>query len=284
MGIPGKPRSGGRAATLLLVLAGSACAILGFPTLPEGWTREELRLDLETRSPSSQRLRYATPDGSVELEGTIRRHSPQDVPGWDRPRSERAGSAIGGLLQRQVGFTTANVVIGHGDLSVSGPGTGEWELRCTVLWIVDEDIEHDRARGEDRVFTSRARTEGMDCRAARTTQPDVTVWRFGYGIAPPLDSLAATYDSLAAEGSPLLSAEPRLELLRLEPGGEVGDRYRVQAEFNTQFGRNWLRVRTPDDQPLAHIHLGIDFAPASSSEEKTILRMIALTFAEAQRR
>lgn len=267
---------GVRTVTLLLILAGpGACAALRIPPPPEGWTREDLSLSRATRSTNSQRLRFATAAGPLELRGTIRQYSPQEIPGWERPLAERAGSAIGGFVARQVGLGTNEVVVGHGALVISGPAAGEWELRCAVFWMIDQDIEYDRSINEDHVAEGSQRTRGMDCHGARATQPGVTVWRLNYGIAPPLDSIAAVYDSLAAEASPAVAAYPPIALVRLAADGEVEARYDVQRDQRS------LRFGGADDRPLAVLHYGVDFAPAASSEEKVILRMIFVALTES---
>lgn len=276
MAIPRDRGYGVRTVTLLLPLAvPGACAVLGMPPLSEGWTREDLRLSAETRSTNSQHIRFATAAGPLELRGTIRRYSPQEIPGWGRPLAERTGSAIGGFAARVVGATTNEVVVGHGALVVSGPAAGEWGLRCAVFWMIDQDIEYDRSINEDHVAETSRRTSGMDCHGARATQPDVTVWRLNYGIAPPLDSIAVVYDSLAAEASPAVAAHPPITLVRLAADGEV------EASYDVQRDQRWLLFGAADDGPLAVLHYGVDFAPAASSEEKVILRMIAVALAQS---
>lgn len=277
MAIPRDRGYGVRVVTLLLTLAWpGACAVLGMSPLSEGWTREDLRLSRATRSTNSQRLRFATAAGPLELRGTIRRYSPQEIPGWERPLAERTRSAIGGFVARQLGATTNEVVVGHGALVISGPAAGEWELRCAVFWMIDQDVEYDRSINEDQVAATSRRTRGMDCHGARATQPDVTVWRLKYGIAPPLDSIAVVYDSLAAEASPAVAAYPPIALVRLAADGEV------EASYDVQRDQRRLLFSAADDRPLAVLHFGLDFAPDVSSEEKVILRMIAAALTESQ--
>jgi len=285
MASPADRGHGVLAATVVLFLSGAgACATFGVPPLPEGWTREDLILSAETVSRSSQRRRFATEEGSLELRGTVRRYSPQDVPGWDRPLVERAGSAAGGFLARQLGAETSDVVVGHGTLLVSGEGADDWQLRCAVFWLIHEYVEYDFDSGEDQVSGTSLRSRGMDCHGVRAAQPESTVWRVSYGIAPPLDSLAAVYDSLAAEASPAVAADPPVTLVHLTPEGNMDVSYTVQRE------EKWVRFGAADDQPLAVFHYasmpvtnayGVDFAPDATGEEKVILRMIALALAQA---
>jgi hypothetical protein len=284
-----------RRSWLLLLLAVACAGVAGChgpwrtaqaPPAEPGWERESIVSSSSSCTANNCRYRFRSPGGGIDVRSRVRTYSPQQIPGWDVPRGERVLGAVGSFLFRQAGGTTSSTVVGLGTRTVTAGG--ELQLHCSVFWIEDSELAFDRRQAVDvRSMTTRP-VQGFDCRAAPATEPTAIAWRVRMGIAPPRDSLALVFDSLAAQRSPALAPLPPITLERT--GRHDGAIVAYQVEQQTPV-TSWarplfplrLQFARPGGEPLAVLHGGedvvLDVAPAATPDERGILRLIAGLFA-----
>lgn len=275
--------------TILLAVVGSAltgCATMTGatprPLAPE-WTREALVARSFRCRPGKCRTTLQSKGGQLDVATETRQYAPHDIPGWDGgSRAGRVASSIASTIARHNGFTTDRTDIGLGTRVVTD--ADGWQLRCSVLWIDDQEVEYNKT-DDDHVTHEVRRTAGADCRALAPHDSGVIRWRFRTGIAPSRDSLAAIYDSLAAEKSPQVSAEPPMSLEHLTAAGIVDASYCLtrDATAPTLMERLSLtvrfHVRRDSGAAVGVIQTGakpmLDLAPGSSADEARMLRLVA---------
>jgi hypothetical protein len=277
------------ACLLVLTLVGvGGCATARVPgtgPLMDGWSREEFHPSSTTCSGgSSCTHRFSGPEGGLQVRSRTRTYATTSVPGWDRPAGERAALSVASWAVRQLGGTSTRTVVGLGTRVASGRGAGGLELNCSVFWMDDQDSEFDRRQAMDVTWTAARMAQGMRCTVTSPSDPETALWRLEAGIAPPLDSLAAVHDSLAAVQSPLLSRFPPVSLERLAADGSVAERYvtdhAVPGGLREAGIRLRLYVAREDGERIAVLHVGeasvLDTNPAVGDEERRVLRLVAV--------
>jgi hypothetical protein len=280
-----------RTCLLLAVCAGAAgCfgpgrSAQGPPPEP-GWTREWIVPSSTTCAANSCRYRFRSPGGRIEVRSRVRTYSPQQIPGWDVPRSERVLGAVGSWLFRQAGGTTSSTVVGLGTRTVTEGG--DLRLHCSVFWMEDSEVAFDRREGVDVRYMTTRPVQGLDCHAATAAEPDATAWRLRLGIAPSRDSLALVFDSLAAEQSPALGPLPPIALERMGSADDAVVAYEVERQTPvTSWERPFFPLRLqfarPGGEALAVLRGGeyvlLDVAPVATPDERRMLRLVAGLFA-----
>jgi hypothetical protein len=270
-------------------LAGCLSATANLSPAPSGWAREELRSRIWSGCGSREcRNTLRAPSGPLRVTTRLHSYGRQDIKGWGS--ASTSGKIVSGIVQgllRRQGLTTERQKIGLGTHIISDSGATVLQLRCSVYWIDDEDVEYNR-KDSDHVTQSVRRSEGADCRLVDAADTGVVRWRLSAGIAPPRDSLAAIYDSIAAVNPSLVSANPPLSLVRLAPDGTVDTRYTVTRDSLLSLSEaltfvSRLIVERENGAPLAVIHTGlgtvIDLAPDATAEESRVLRLVAALMA-----
>jgi hypothetical protein len=274
-------------------LVASACASL--QPAPPGWVREVYTERRWSCSRGACQTVVQTRRGSFVVWTRAREYDPHEIPGWDNEsKAERRASSVLKWVFRRAGGTTDRVRVGVGTRVVTDTSDGGWTLTCAAFWIDDEEIE--KGGDGDHIARSTRRTRGLDCRAAASRDTSVIRWRFRRGVAPPLDSLASVYDSLAARNSPTVSTAPPMSLERLATDGRAGARYEVAWESPGAIPRPTLAERVglvmglrvsreSGSPPIATLHQTmapdygrgtLDFGPDVSEEEARILRLLAV--------
>jgi hypothetical protein len=272
------------------LLAAGGCASL--PSAPPGWAREVYTERRGRCAGGACTTVVQTTRGSVVVWARAREYAPHQIPGWDTESgaARRTTSALKWIF-RQVGGTTDRVRVGVGQRVVSDTSGGGWRLSCSSFWI--DDLEIEKGEDDQDVERSRRRTQGLDCRAVAQQDTSAVIWRFRQGVAPPLDSLASVYDSLAVVKSPLVSANPPMSLERLATAGRSAARYYVGWESRTEQTLAQrvglvvpLEVRRDSGGPaIATLHQSmapgygrgtIDLGPDVTDDEARILRLLAV--------
>lgn len=263
---------------------------------PPGWTRESYTERRGRCVGGACTTVVRTARGSVVVWTRAREYDRHQIPGWDTGSvAARRTAAVLQSIFRQFGGTTDRVRVGVGRRVVTDTAGGGWRLTCSAYWIDDLEIEKDED-GEE-VARRRRRTQGLDCRAVAQRDTSVVLWRLRLGVAPPLDSLASVYDSLAAARSPLVSANPPLSLERFATDGRAAAHYEVTPESPSALERPTLAqrvglivqlsVRRESGGPLiATLHQSLapgygrgslDLGPDVGEEEARMLRLLAVT-------
>jgi hypothetical protein len=268
---------------VLLLSATSGCAggILAAAPPAADWSRESFRVTSTSCRSDNCRARLSTSQGKLEIRTRARTYAPHQIPGWERPRGERAVLSTALLAVRWLGGVSEHTRIGLGTRVVSGNAADGWELRCSVFWVDREQRQQNRRDGDTTSETERL-AQGARCSAVATADTAGVRWRFLAGVAPPRDSLALLYDSLLAVRSPLIDPWPPMSLERLSAGGEVTERYTIASDLAT-FANFTIRVRLhvarEGGAALATFHGGdrslLDVAPEATQEEAAVLRLVA---------
>lgn len=256
--------------------------MVNLPTLAPQWSREEFRPKWSLCGSRDCRVTLTAPRGPLVVAAQTKTYGLHEIPGWDT--GSTTGRVVAGILRgviRRQGFTTESVEIGLGTRTVTD-SSGGWELRCSVLWVDEQDEEYNR-KDDDHVAKTTRVTEGADCRGVTITDTSVARWRFRAGIAPPRDSLAAIYDSLVTAKSPMVSAVPPMSLERVAPQGAVEARYEISRDALTFAERLTASVRTrikrEGGETVALLYTGfttgLDLAADVTDEEARVLRLVA---------
>lgn len=272
-----------------ILVAAAACATLsasGAAPLAPGWARESFHVSTERCGSGECRTRLVSAAGHLDVTSRARTYARHEIPGWDSGSSAaRVLSSVAQGIIRRSGALSDETVIGLGTRVTTGGTGGEWQLRCSIFWIDDQEVAYSRSDG-DHVTQATRRTEGTRCDAVASPDTGIAQWRFHTGITPPRDSLAIVYDSLASGESPAVSARPPMALERLTAGGRIDARYVVSRDtaaltFADRLRARKLSVTGASGAPLAVIHFGIqltlDMASGATEEETQIVRLVGAT-------
>jgi hypothetical protein len=243
------------------------------PDVEPGFRREKVSHGWSSCSPNHCSNTIKVGSQKFKVETRTRVVSSKELSGANAV--ERAAAGLLGWGLRQAGLTTIDDQIIVGSRTVTSEGS-DWRLQCSVAWI------DQRERSRDETEHHRV-TEGIQCeQLAADSSMTQGKWRFRYGVAPSVDSMAVIADTLGiARG-----ASPITPVLIGRDTAEV--RYRLaEVPFGTILGMprsgGW-RVERPDSTTVAMLrlppvfmcvgHCVLEFGEATAEEAKA-LRFIA---------
>ena len=255
----------------------------GSTALAPEWTRVEMYPSATRCRPGTCRVTLKATGGPLDVVTEARDYAPHEIPGWDSGSTAgRVASAIGQSVARHAGLTSDRARIGLGTRVVSE--SGGWQLRCSLFWIDDEEIQYNRTDA-DHVSRSMRRTEGESCRVVASVDTGVVLWRFHAGIALSRDSLALLYDSLSAQKSAAVGASPPMSLERLTADDSVAARYDLARDLGAKTlaervgGVRRIQVSREGGATVAvmsvTVRTTLDLAPGTSDDEARVLRLVA---------
>jgi hypothetical protein len=255
----------------------SGCSTLFPPFVPDlqpGFRREKASIGSSSCSPNHCRHNIKVGSQKFRVETRTRVVSSRELSGANT--AERAAAGLLGWGLRRAGLTTIDDQIVVGSRTVTSEGS-PWRLDCSVAWI----DQRERSRDETE---HRRITEGIECEQRAADSSVVQgKWKFRYGVAPSVDSMAAITDTLGIGGS---GASPIAPVLLAE--GKPVVMYRLTEEpFGTILGvprgGGW-RVERPDSTTVGALrvppvfacfgHCVLDFRSATPEEENA-LRFVA---------
>lgn len=252
----------------------------------EGWTLENFHRARHRCAGERCQLEIRSGAARFDVVRISRTHGRDDIPGWGRPRGERMASAVGQTILRAAGGFTDALAITLRTTRVAERGDSARALWCSDMSMVEQRVVKDKG-GSDEVQQTRPIASGLRCQVATRSDSLVALWQLRYGIAPPRDSLAQQYDSLAALRAPAVGPLPPISLSR-GPRGEAGDSVllverdpRAIPDLMNAYER-WY-VRRPDSSRVAVIDIGLRsrlrLAPGVHPESRQTLRLIAALLA-----
>lgn len=271
--------------TLLLAVVVAGCASMtpAAPPLAPQWTRDALLAKSFRCRPGKCRTNIQSKGGQLDVATDAREYAPHEIPGWDGgSRAGRVASSVLARIGRRNGLTTDQTRVGLGTRVVAD--ADGWQLRCSVLWIDDQEVEYNRT-DDDHVTRDVRRTEGADCRAFAPSDSNIVRWRFRAGIAPSRDSLATIYDSLEAAKSAAVTATPPMSLEHLTAAGAVDATYCLTRDVTAPSlmqrlsGATHVHVRRETGALIGTIQSGwkpmLDLSPDAGPDEARMLRLLA---------
>ena len=252
----------------------------------DGWTLDNFHMARSRCSGERCRLEIRSGDTRFDVERISRTHGRDDIPGWARPRGERTASAVGQAVIRGAGGFTDALAVTLRSTRVAERADSSRALWCSEMSMGEQRVVKGDG-GSDEVEQTRPIAAGLRCHVATLADSIVPLWQVGYGIAPPRDSLAQMYDSLAALRAPEVGARPPITLARTARGA-VGDSLllverdpRAIPDLLNAYER-WY-VSRPDSSRVAVIDIGLRsrlrLAPGVEPEIRHTLRLIAALLA-----
>lgn len=246
-----------------------------------GWTREDFHMS--RGKCGGERCAISVRSGAARFDvvRSSRTYRRDEIPGWERPAAERIASGIGQSIVRGAGGFTDAVAVTLRASRVAARGDTARALWCSHLSIAEQRIV--RRDGRDEVEQSRSLASGLRCHVASPGDSTTPLWKLDYGIAPPRDSLARLYDSLAAVQSPALGPAPQITLAQAAAAEAtfVVERH-APSLFDLNAFDRWF-VRGADGTRVAVIDLGIrsrlHLAPGVDPDARMALRLIAALLA-----
>lgn len=252
----------------------------------DGWTLDNFHVGRGRCGGERCRLEIRGGDARFDVVRISRTYARDDIPGWGRPRGERTASAVGQAVLRGAGGFTEALVITLRTTRVAERADSTRALWCSHMSMGEQRVVKGDDGG-DEVEQTRPIAAGLRCHVATPVDSIVPLWRLSYGIAPPRDSLAQQYDSLAALRAPAVGPHPPITLARTARGG-AGDSVllverdpRAIPDLLHAYER-WY-VSRPDSSRVAVIDIGIRsrlrLAPGVEPETRQTLRLIAALLA-----
>jgi hypothetical protein len=193
--------------------------------------------------------------------------------------AQRALGAVADDLARSLSGMTEHLEASQVRRTVR-PRDGGPGLTCDLVWI---DVEYRQRREPER---TRSRIgEGQTCIMSASGDSSDATWRFRAGSSTAPDSLQETYGHLAdAIGSGVTRDRLPMSLERIARA-ESAPAYEIRFDGYIKAAnaiRGWRALVVRDAEPIARFHLveehghsAIDFVPASSDEERALLRLLA---------
>ena len=267
----------------LVAIIGLGCSAGRDPRMRElsDWTRESFHMSRGKCSDEHCAMSVRSGAARFDVVRSSRTYRRDEIPGWERPAVERVAGAIGQSIVRGAGGFTDAVAVTLGASRVAERGDTTRALWCSHLSIAEQRIV--RRDGRDEVEQSRPLASGLRCHVASPGDSTTPLWKLDYGIAPPRDSLARLYDSLAAVQSPALGPAPPITLVQAAAAESrfVVERHAPSLLDVNAFER-WF-VSRADGTRVAVIDLGIRstlrLAPGVDPAARSALRLIAALLA-----
>lgn len=268
-------------AGLLAISVG--CASSRDPRMRElsGWTREDFHMARGKCSGERCEMSVRSSAARFDVVRSSRTYRRDEIPGWERPAAERVLGAIGQSIVRAAGGFTDAVAVTLGASRVAERGDTARALWCAHLYIGEQRIV--KRDGSDEVEHTRPLASGLRCHVATPGDSTAPLWTLDSGIAPPRDSLARLYDSLAAVQAPALEPAPAITLVQAGAAESAFVVERHAASLMDLYAFERWFVRRADGTRVAVIELGIRsrlrLAPDVEPEARTALRLIAAVLA-----
>ena len=252
----------------------------------DGWTLDNFEPRRGRCAGEHCRLEIRSRDARFDVARISRHYGRDDIPGWGRPRGERVASAVGQTIIRGMGGFSDELVVTLRTTRVADRSDSTRALWCSDMSMGEQRVVKG-ANGSDEVAQTRPIAAGLRCLVATTSDSTAPLWRLGYGIAPPRDSLAQLYDSLGALRAPAIGPSPPITLVRAGREGATDAVLVVERDPRAipdllNAYERWY-VSRPDSTRVAVIDIGLRsrlrLAPGVEPETRQTLRLLAALLA-----